>query len=219
VAATEPDATSPPAGTGPAVPGSDRLPGVAPQGGIPTVTNKVSIQIRVTVPLDTLRGTSDEPGELAGYGPIPAQTARELAADPDSTWRRLVTDPLTGALLDYGTTRYRPPPHLTDHVTARHQYCQGPGCRVPADRCDLDHNIPFDPIAGEGPTSAANLGPKCRPHHRLKGMPGWSVSQYPDGTILWTTPSGHTYRVDPPPLTEPRPQKKATATNDEEPPF
>jgi hypothetical protein len=218
--ATEPESTgtstsSPATRIGPPLPGSDRLPGVAPQGGVPTVTNKVSIQIRVTVPLDTLRGTSDEPGELAGYGPIPADHARELAADPDSVWRRLVTDPVTGALLDYGTTRYRPPPHLVEHVVARHQYCQGPGCRVPADRCDLDHNIPFDPDTDQGPTSAANLGPKCRPHHRLKGMPGWGVSQYPDGTILWTTPSGHTYRVDPPPLTEPR----VITTADEPPPF
>ncbi|WP_344015525.1 HNH endonuclease signature motif containing protein [Pseudonocardia xinjiangensis] len=214
---TEPDPTGPPAGIGPAAPGSDRLPGLAPPGGVPTVTNKVSIQIRVTVPLDTLRGVSDEPGELAGYGPIPADHARQLAADPDSIWHRLVTDPLSGALLDYGTTRYRPPPHLTEHVIARHQYCQGPGCRVPANRCDLDHNIPFDPLAGDGPTSAANLGPKCRPHHRLKGMPGWSVSQYPDGSIIWTTPSGHTYRVDPPPLTEPRTPTPVTA--DEPPPF
>ncbi|WP_433556633.1 DUF222 domain-containing protein [Pseudonocardia xinjiangensis] len=213
--ATEPD---PPAGTGPPIPGSDRLPGVAPAGGVPAVTNRVSIQIRVTVPLDTLRGTSDEPGELAGYGPIPADHARELAADPDSVWHRLVTDPVSGALLDYGTTRYRPPPHLTEHVIARHQYCQGPGCRVPANRCDLDHNVPFDPDTDQGPTSAANLGPKCRPHHRLKGMSGWSVSQYPDGTILWTTPSGHTYRVDPPPLTALRTPKEATSTGADEPP-
>ncbi|WP_433273259.1 DUF222 domain-containing protein [Pseudonocardia xinjiangensis] len=221
--ATEPESigtstSSPATGIGPVVPGSERLPGLAPEGGVPTVTNKVSIQIRVTVPLDTLRGVSEEPGELAGYGPIPAEYARELAADPDSVWHRLVIDPVSGALLDYGTTRYRPPPHLTEHVIARHQYCQGPGCRVPADRCDLDHNVPFDPVAGEGPTSAANLGPKCRPHHRLKGMPGWGVSQYPDGSILWTTPSGHTYRVDPPPLTEPRAPKETTSTGADEPP-
>ncbi|GAA1205639.1 HNH endonuclease signature motif containing protein [Pseudonocardia alaniniphila] len=198
------------------VPGSERLPGITPDGGVPTVTNKVSVQIRVTVPLDTLRGTSDEPGELAGYGPIPAEQARELAADPESVWRRLVTDPLSGALLDYGTTRYRPPPHLTEHLIARHQHCQHPGCRVPAHLCDLDHNQPYNPTNDQGPTSAANLGPKCRPHHRLKGYPGWSVNQHVDGSIIWTTPSGHTYRVDPPPLTEPRP---STAADDEPPPF
>ncbi|GAA3055994.1 HNH endonuclease signature motif containing protein [Pseudonocardia yunnanensis] len=204
-------------GSGALVPGTERLPGVAPPGGVPAVTNKVSVQIRVTVPLDTLRGVSNEPGELTGYGPIPAEQARELAAGPDSVWRRLVTDPLSGALLDYGTTRYRPPPHLAEHLIARHQYCQHPGCRVPAHLCDLDHNQPYNPTNDQGPTSAANLGPKCRPHHRLKGYPGWSVTQYVDGSIIWTTPSGHTYRVDPPPLTEPR--TTTTATDDEPPPF
>jgi hypothetical protein len=197
-------------------PGPERLPGVAPEGGVPAVTNRVSVQIRVTVPLDTLRGVSNEPGELAGYGPIPAEQARELAADPESVWRRLVTDPFSGALLDYGTTRYRPPPHLAEHVIARHQYCQHPGCRVPAHLCDLDHNEPYDPATDQGPTSAANLGPKCRAHHRLKGYPGWSVTQYVDGSIVWTTPSGHTYRVDPPPLTEPR---IATSAGEEPPPY
>ncbi len=40
---------------------------------------------------------------------------------------------------------------------------------------------------------------------RLKGMPGWDVCQYPDGTIEWRTPSGHTYTVEPPPLITPAP--------------
>lgn len=122
-----------------------------------------------------------------------------MAAEPDCTWHRLITDPITGALLDHGTTRYRPPTALRDHVIARHQTCQFPGCRTPAHRCDLDHNVPYDPDTDTGPTSGANLGPKCRPHHRLKGMPGWDVCQYPDGTIEWRTPSGHTYTVEPPP--------------------
>jgi hypothetical protein len=120
----------------------------------------VSIQIRVTIPLDTLRGTSNEPGELAGYAPIPAEQARETATDPQSVWQRLVTDPVSGALpADHGTTRYRPP-HLAEHVIARHQHCQHPGCRAPAHLCDLDHNQPYNPAADQGPTSAANLGPK-----------------------------------------------------------
>jgi hypothetical protein len=68
---------------------------------------------RFTVPLDTLRGDSNESGELAGYGSIPAEQARKLAADPESVWRRLVTDPIRGALLDYGTRpRHRPGPDL-----------------------------------------------------------------------------------------------------------
>jgi hypothetical protein len=41
--------------------------------------------------------------------PITAQHARDLAADPTGTWRRLLTDPIFGQVIDYGTTRYRPP--------------------------------------------------------------------------------------------------------------
>ncbi len=213
-----------PATAGPAPPPPPdprRLPARTPPGPTRRAETQLHVQVRVTVPLDVLTGHSEHPAELAGYGPIPASTARELAADPDSTWQRLITDPVTGALLDHGTTRYRPPTALREHVNARHQTCQFPGCRTPAHRCDLDHNVPYDPDTGMGPTSAANLGPKCRPHHRLKGMPGWEVHQYPDGTIVWHTPSGHTYTVEPRPLTSvtPRPAPPiASPTDDNEPP-
>jgi hypothetical protein len=203
------------AGGLPVAPAPSRLPGIAPACGTRTATTTVTIQIRVIVPLDSLHGDSDEPAELAGYGPITAAQARELAADPSSTWRRLITDPLSGGILDYGTTRYRPPPDMAERIITRHQHCQYPGCRVPAHRCDLDHNEPFDPVTGTGSTSDANLGPKCRPHHRLKGLRGWNVHQYPDGSIVWITPTGHTYLVEPPPLTETR----VPATDDGPAPF
>lgn len=40
---------------------------------------RVHVQVGVTVAASTLAGSDDEPGDLAGYGPITAQTARELA--------------------------------------------------------------------------------------------------------------------------------------------
>ena len=52
---------------------------------------------------------------LTGYGPITAETARRLAADGSGTWRRLLTDPDTGALLDI-SGKYRPPQRLRDFV-------------------------------------------------------------------------------------------------------
>jgi hypothetical protein len=48
------------------------------------------VEVHVTVPATTLLGLSEDPGELDGYGPIPAETARELAEN--ATWRRIVTD-------------------------------------------------------------------------------------------------------------------------------
>ena len=78
--------------------------------------------IQVTVAASTLLGLDEQPGELAGHGPIPASVARRLAADPTGTWRRLLTDPATNTLLDYGHTTYRPPKDLTDHIIARDKW-------------------------------------------------------------------------------------------------
>ncbi len=152
--------------------------------------------VQVTIALSTLLGVDDQPGELAGQGPIPASVARRIAADPTGTWRRLVTDP-TGRLLDYGTSTYRPPADLTRFVTARDQTCTFPGCRRPAHRCDLDHEIP---ASAGGATSADNLAVLCRRHHRAKHEAGWQVRRNQQtGTSHWTSPTGHRYTSTPPP--------------------
>jgi hypothetical protein len=149
--------------------------------------------IQVVVALSTLLGLDQQPGELTGYGPIPAQLARRLAADPTGTWRRLVTDP-TGQLLDYGTTRYRPPQHLIDHITTRDRTCRGPGCHRPAHRCDIDH---LHPRCRDGHTTPANLTAQCRRHHHLKDDAGWTVHRHPDGTLTWTSPTHRHYTTTP----------------------
>jgi hypothetical protein len=76
----------------------------------------------------------------------------------------------------------------------RHATCTSPVCRRPAGQCDFEHNIPYQ--AG-GRTCLCNGGPKCRHHHRLKQHPRWHVDQHPDGTLLWTTPSGRQYGTEP----------------------
>ncbi|MGQ0779331.1 MAG: DUF222 domain-containing protein [Pseudonocardiales bacterium] len=174
------------------------------------------VDVRVTIPYTALLGADDQPGEIAGYGPIPAAVARDLAAA--GTWRRILTDPASGRPVDYGTTRYRPPAHLAGLVITRDQTCQFPGCRVPAHLCDLDHSIPHNPDKGTGPTSEINIGPKCRRHHQVKQTPGWLVTQHPDGCTTWTTPSGHVYHSQPPPLTDPEPLTIHPAPDPDEPP-
>jgi hypothetical protein len=174
------------------------------------------VDVRVTIPYTVLLGADDLPGELAGYGPIPAAVARELAAG--GTWRRILTDPTSGRPTDYGTTRYRPPAHLAGLVITRDQTCQFPGCRVPAHRCDLDHSIPYNPDNDTGPTSEFNLGPRCRHHHQVKQAPGWSVTHHPDGCTTWTTPTGHVYHTQPPPLTDPEPLLTPPTPDPKEPP-
>jgi hypothetical protein len=156
--------------------------------------------VGVIVAASTLLGIDDEPGELDGYGPIPAAMARALAFDPTGTWRRLVTEPATGRLLDYGTSTYRPPQDLTDFVIARDRRCRFPGCNRPARRCHIDHQTPYP----DGPTAACNCECLCAHHHRLKHESGWTVVGDPAEELLWTSPTVHQYRSPPGEYATPR---------------
>ena len=153
------------------------------------------VQVQVAIDLPTLLGLAEHPAELAGYGPIPAPVARRLAAD--ATWRRFVTDPVTGHLLDYGHTVYTPPQDLADYITARDSTCCFPGCSRAAYACDLDHTVPF---AEGGRTSAHWIRALCRRHHRLKTHKGWEVRTALDGTLIWISPAGARYEVPPRPV-------------------
>ncbi|WP_162606049.1 HNH endonuclease signature motif containing protein [Jiangella aurantiaca] len=164
--------------------------GEAPATGRPA---RRPISVHVTVPFATLAGLGDEPGELEGYGPIPAHVARTLAAEGVWTWLR--TDG-TGQLLDLGRTKYRPTTALAEFITARDRTCRAPGCHRPARSCDIDHVVAF--TAG-GTTSAANLQPLCETHHLLKHHGHWTVQRAPDGTTRWTGPTGLRYEGPPEP--------------------
>jgi hypothetical protein len=149
------------------------------------------VTVNVTVALTTLLGLDEESGELAGYGPIDADTARRLATA--STWRRLVTDPQSGAVLDVGRTTYRPPADLADHVIWRDRDCVAPGCSRSAESCQLDHTVPYP----EGATAASNLGLLCRRHHLVKHHTRWRLHQPQPGHFEWISPTGHRYLTTP----------------------
>jgi hypothetical protein len=93
--------------------------------------------------------------------------------------------------------RYVPPPSMADFVRCRDLTCRFPGCDKPAQFCDLDHTVAY-PV---GPTHPSNLKCLCRFHHLLKtfwnGAKGWRDRQLPDGTIVWTSLTGHTYTTYP----------------------
>lgn len=148
------------------------------------------ITINVTIDLPTLMGLTENPGQLAGYGAIPASLARTLAAE--GKWRRFITDPTTGALLDFGRESYEPPQALVDFLLARDRTCRFPGCRAPARSGDLDHAQSWE---SGGETSTQNLGALCRRHHRLKTHGGWQLKSKSDGSCLWTSPHGKQYTV------------------------
>ena len=176
------------AGAGGSAPPGDRGGG---GGSPPRPVNPGKPLVQVLMPFTTLIGKDDQPCELVGYGAIPADLAREIAAD--ATLKRLVYDELSGTLLDYGRTTYRPPAGLADHVRARDVHCRGPICRRRALDGHLDHIEPYP----KGPTNEKNLHGCCGHEHLMKHAPGWAVRALPDGRIQWITPTGHRYHSYP----------------------
>ena len=170
------------------------LAGIPSEDGLPAPAGRRP-GIEVVVSADTLLGLDDQPAELAGYGPITAETARRLAADAGGTWRRLLTDPDTGALLDISPRRYRPGRRLRDFITARDGVCCFPTCHQPGYRCEFEHVRPY--LAG-GPTCRCNGALACRRHNLCKIGTGWNYQLNPDASFTWTSDTGHRYRSYPP---------------------
>jgi hypothetical protein len=156
------------------------------------------LTVNVTIDLPTLLGLAENPGELAGYGPIPASVAREIAAD--ARWKRFVTEPLTGNLLDFGREHYEPPQALKDFLIARDRTCRFPGCRRSAILSDLDH---AESWRNGGETSRDNLGALCRRHHKMKTHHGWELESFPDGSCIWRSPFGKEFFTPARPADEP----------------
>ena len=182
--------------------GSDGCPGSAPDGRADRVV------IHVLADADSLTAQPDHrmsgepdsdsdasapaPGSAAllGGGVVPTPLLAELIRDGAKV--RHLRRPAEGA-----EPRYRPSAALDEFIRLRDLTCRFPGCHEPAEHCDIDHAIPW-PF---GPTHPSNLRAECRKHHLLKtfwtGPGGWSDVQYPDGTIVWTAPTGQTYTTRP----------------------
>src|SRR5215212_9695041 len=159
------------------------------------------IRIGVVVPLSSLLGLSDAPGELIDRsGLIPGVVLRDQIAEalePDSRdevmFTRLLTDD-GGRLIDTSELGRYPSARLAQAIKIRARTCRFPSCNVPADRCDLDHHQPWP----EGRTSAQNLDPLCRRHHRGKTF-AWLASVRDHDAVDWTMPDAERYRcVDEP---------------------
>ena len=148
--------------------------------------------INVVASEQTVYADGSGPGYLEGYGVIDAEQVRQLAAAASL----LVANPVTSPV---EALRYQPSAALERAVRCRDLTCRFPGCSRPAMVCDVDHTVPFNPQnpAAGGRTVAKNLKCLCRQHHRLKTFGGWRDEQLPDGTVIWTSPTGNTYRTSP----------------------
>lgn len=176
----------------------------------PGTLGTIRARIQVIVPALTMLTPAHEntdPAELVGHGPIDAHTARTLADTTTIPWDRVITHPLTGAVLH--TDTYHRTTAIDRHLRARDRHCRYPGCTTPATRCEVDHT--HDHALG-GTTTVTNLAHLCQRHHTHKQFTRWNVKQLPGGILEWTSPTGRTY------TDEPLPYSPATRFLPDDPP-
>lgn len=147
----------------------------------------VKARIAITIPaLEMLANPQRTVAELEGYGPVPLGVALQLAKNAPSLIP-VLTDPWTGAVIDIGRTRYRPPNVLREFLRWRDEHCCFPGCRRLPDASEIDH---IDDWAKGGGTTRRNTRLLCKRHQMFKHALGWQSAYRPDGSVEWRTPNG-----------------------------
>lgn len=177
--------------------GATGLPDITSTGtGDPhSIVDRPRVEIRVVVPLTTLFGLTDAPGEIEGFGPLDAELVRALAADAE--WVRWVTDPVGDYLLDSGTKRF-PGARLARFLRDREGRCKHPSCGVRARNCDADH---LPAYSAGGRTAATGMSPTCPRHNRHRDASRWHIEQegpadpYGAPEPTWISPLGRRYET------------------------
>ncbi|QQB63792.1 HNH endonuclease [Kytococcus sedentarius] len=137
-------------------------------------------------------------GWMPGFGYLDPDHVRKIAIREGSVWQRLVADPLSGHAVSVSPFTYRPTASLARFVRARDGVARDPGCgsfgATEAERCELDHIVPFD--VG-GTTTADNLQALSRRGHTRKTKRQWEVTGDAGGSLRWTSLAGKRYTSDP----------------------
>ena len=120
---------------------------------------------------------------LLGSGPIDQESAASFMASA-KTWRRVVTDPLTGAIVTFGQNRYRPTAAQRAALRFRDGGCSTPGCNGRVEHCDADHVQEWQEGGG---TDLANLRLRCKRCHRLKSLGLLAFDEGSDGRMVVTS--------------------------------
>lgn len=162
----------------------------------PGTLGAIRARIQVVVPALSVLNPDDEnrdPAQLIGHGPIDIGLAKQLAVATPVPWDRVITHPITGAVLR--TDTYHRTAAIDQHVRARDRHCRMPGCALPAVSCEVDHTR--DHALG-GPTDVGNLATLCQRHHSMKQFTDWTVEQVGGGVLRWVSPAGVEYIDEPP---------------------
>ena len=120
-----------------------------PAGDSPSSSNVVIRVLADQSAVDAATGLPNSPQSrrapalIVGEGIVPTPLLAKLIRGGAKV--RPITMPS-----DEPEPHYRPSAELAEFVRMRDLYCRAPGCDVPADRCDIDHTIPYP----NGPTHA-----------------------------------------------------------------
>ncbi|MFI6868934.1 DUF222 domain-containing protein [Nocardia sp. NPDC050406] len=144
--------------------------------------------IQVGVSAETLAGIRNDPGLLAGYGPIDGALVRALAAHARIEVVAEPPNPPAG--------QRHPSSQHPEEVRAVDGLCRFPGCPMPA----VDAQLAYIEAANPRPRlpGMAHVAALCTRHHRLKmladrGSQAWRIRRPDTDRIDWTDPSGETH--------------------------
>ena len=150
--------------------------------------------VDIHLPASTLDGGT-EPGQVGGFGPVTAETARHIVATQPGADHQITLLDDNGQPTHIFTLSRRATKRIRRHIEALQPKCSFPGCVAPAVDCDYDHETAW---AQGGETSTTTGGPKCDHDHELRDH-GWRFERR-DNRDRWTSPLGHNYTTerDPP---------------------
>jgi hypothetical protein len=193
-----------------------------------TTADAVSAEVGLVMTDATLFGGDDEAADVTGYGPIPAETARELirqASQQEATGTAAHSDapgqpagPVCpdAALVERARVFLRrlftdpatgiitdcdPKRRRFDGVLARLLiYRDGGTCRDPFCDAPIRHIDHIHTHTAGGPTTLANGRGACERGNHTRQQPGWTIRVVDlDGHLVETiTPTGHRYTSRPP---------------------
>jgi len=157
----------------------------------------VNAELQIVMSLDALLDANENTAvELDGYGPVPADIARDILATSKGRlwWRRLYAAPVGGPLTGGDPLRRQFDGFLRKLIMLRDGRCRDPFCDAPIRH--IDHVRRF---SDGGLTIYPNGRGECERGNYAREMPGWKVEELSSGldgqhhAIKITTPTGHSY--------------------------
>jgi hypothetical protein len=131
---------------------------------------------------------------LEGVGPVTTAQAVDFLGHS-----RVVVKPVIDLTVQRSVNAYETPGWMREMVHLLRPVEVFPYGTNTTRHVDLDHPVPYVPLARGGPagqTDSHQLGPLSRRAHRIRTHGQWQLHQPRPGVWDWRSPHGHWWRVD-----------------------